>query len=172
MKHTLRTLVDLIDSGTERIGWAISWLTLAMVLLTFTVVMLRYLFDLGWIAMQEAITYFHATLFMLGAAYTLKTEGHVRVDVLYRPLSKRGKAWINLAGTLFLLWPVCFFLFIVSWEYVATSWSLREGSREAGGLDLVWLLKSTMLLMPALIALQGIAQIGHALLTLLDHPET
>lgn len=169
--QTLHTLTRLIDAGSERIGWAVSWLTLAMVLLTFAVVMLRYLFNLGWIAMQEISTYLHGTLFMLGAAYTLRADGHVRVDIFYRPLTKKGKAWVDLLGTLFLLLPVCIFLFWMSWAYVAASWSVHEGSREAGGLDLVWLLKGVILLMPVLLALQGMAQIGHALLTLMDYQE-
>lgn len=170
--QALRSFAHIIDAVSERIGWAVSWLTLAMVLLTFTVVMLRYLFNSGWIAMQEISTYFHGILFMLGAAYTLKTDGHVRVDVFYRPLTKQGKAWIDLLGSLFLLLPVCIFLFWISWEYVASSWSLYEGSREAGGLNLVWLLKGVILLMPALLALQGMAQMAHALLSILDHRQT
>ena len=94
----LRTFTHFIDAGSERLGETISWLTLIMVCVTFTVVMLRYLFNLGWIAMQEISTYLHGTLFMLGAAYTLKADGHVRVDILYRPMSARGKAWVNLLG--------------------------------------------------------------------------
>lgn len=166
--QTLRIFTRLVDALSERIGGAVSWLTLAMVLLTFAVVMLRYVFNMGWIAMQEAITYLHAMLFMLGAAYTLKRDGHVRVDLFYRPMTPRGKAWVDLLGTLFLLLPVCLFLFGMSWAYVEASWSVQEGSREAGGLDLVWLLKSVLLIMPALVALQGLSNIGHALLTLLE----
>lgn len=166
---TLCFLTHLIDAWSERLGWAVSWLTVLMVLLTFTVVMLRYLFNMGWIAMQESITYLHALLFMLGAAYTLKADAHVRVDIFYRPMTARGKAWVDLFGTLFLLLPVCVFLVIISWPYVADSWALKEGSHEAGGVDLVWLLKGIILVMPVLVALQGLAQIGHALLTLFDH---
>lgn len=171
MINTIKTLTHWIDTASERIGWAVSWLALAMVLLTGTVVLLRYLFHVGWIAMQEISTYFHAMLFMLGAAYTLKMDGHVRVDIVYRPLSPRGKAWVDLLGTLFLLLPVCLFLLWMGWEYVVASWAVQEGSREAGGLNLIWLLKSLILLMPLLIMLQGMAQIGHALLTLLTPPE-
>ena len=150
----------------------VSWLTLLMVLVTFAVVMLRYLFNLGWIAMQESITYMHASVFMLAAAYTLKHDGHVRVDIIYRPLSKNGQAWVNLLGTIFLLLPVCFFILHISWEYVAASWKLMEGSREAGGLDLVWLLKGIILVMPILVALQGLSQICRSLLVLFDQEET
>lgn len=171
MINTMKTITHWIDTSSEQIGRAVSWLSLAIVLLTGTVVLLRYLFNIGWIAMQEISTYLHAILFMLGAAYTLKMDGHVRVDIFYRPLSPRGKAWVNLLGTLFLLLPVCLFLLWMGWAYVAASWSVQEGSREAGGLNLIWLLKSLILLMPLLIILQGIAQIGHALLALLAPPE-
>ena len=150
-------LVQGIDRFSEWTGKALSWLSLAMVLLTFAVVVLRYAFDLGWISMQESITYLHATLFMLGAAYTLQQDAHVRVDIFYQRLSPRGKAWVDLLGTLFLLLPVCSFILWVSWDYVAESWHVREASREAGGLPGVYLLKTLILLLPALLLLQGFA---------------
>ena len=104
---------------------------------------------------------------MLGAAYTLKHDGHVRVDIVYRRLSYRGKALVNLLGTLLLLLPVCFYIIASSWEYVAFSWSLREGSQEAGGLDAVYLLKTAIPVMAMLLLLQGIAIALHSLLQLL-----
>jgi TRAP-type mannitol/chloroaromatic compound transport system permease small subunit len=137
------------------------------VLLTFTIVVMRYGFDSGSIAMQEAVSYLHAAVFMLGAAYTLKHDGHVRVDIVYRRLSYRGKALVNLLGTLLLLLPVCLYILASSWEYVAFSWSLREGSQEAGGLDAVYLLKTAIPLMALLLLLQGIAVALHSLLQLL-----
>ena len=147
----------LLESINEWIGRAASWLSLLMVLMTFAVVVLRYAFDLGWIAMQESITYMHAVLFLTGAAYTLRHQGHVRVDIFYRRFSQRTQAWVDLFGTLFLLMPVCLFIFCISWEYVANSWSLFEGSREAGGLDGGFLLKSMILVMAGLLVLQGVA---------------
>jgi TRAP-type mannitol/chloroaromatic compound transport system permease small subunit len=101
----------------------------------------------------------HATLFLLGAAYTLKCEGHVRVDIIYKRFSDRGRAWIDLIGTLTLLMPMCLFIFFISWDYVVSSWALFEGSREAGGLDGVFLLKSLILVMAGLLLLQGIAMV-------------
>ncbi|MCF6355111.1 MAG: TRAP transporter small permease subunit [Candidatus Polarisedimenticolaceae bacterium] len=152
----LRTL-RLFESVSDWVGRAASWLSLLMVLVTFAVVVLRYAFDLGWIAMQESITYMHAVLFLSGVAYTLRHQGHVRVDIFYRRFSKRTQAWVDLFGTLFLLMPVCLFIFFISWDYVASSWSLFEGSREAGGLDGVFLLKSMILVMAGLLVLQGLA---------------
>lgn len=153
----MQGLINKLEQTSELSGRLISWLTLFIVLVTFTVVVLRYVFDFGSIALQESITYLHAFVFMLGAAYTLKHEGHVRVDVFYRKMSTVKKAWVDLLGTLFLLYPVCLFIFIVSWDYVATSWSMFEQSREAGGLAYVYILKTALLLMPLLLILQGTA---------------
>lgn len=142
----------------EWIGRAVSWLTLTMVLVIFLVVILRYLFGLGWIALQESATYMHATVFMLGAAYALHHDAHVRVDLFYDRFSPRTRAWVNLGGHLLLLLPSCIFLFWISLEYVTQSWQVMEGSHDAGGLNLVWLLKSLLLITPLLLALQGLAQ--------------
>ncbi len=135
-----------------------AWLALALVLVTFSVVVLRYLFEVGSIALQESILYLHASVFLLGAAYTLRVDGHVRVDIFYRHLSARGQAVVNLLGALLLLLPVCGFLLWISWDYAATAWSLREGSRETGGLPYVYLLKTLIPLAAFLLILQGISQ--------------
>jgi TRAP-type mannitol/chloroaromatic compound transport system permease small subunit len=148
----------IIDQLNEWTGRLMAWLTLGMVGVTFSVVVLRYLFNTGSIALQESITVMHALIFMLGAAYTLRHEGHVRVDIFYRRFGVRGRAWVDLLGVmLLLLLPVTLFIIWVSWEYVASSWSLHEGSREAGGLPGVYLLKSLIPLMALLLLLQGVA---------------
>ena len=98
-------------------------------------VVLRYGFDLGWIAMQEAVLYLHATIFMLGMAFTLKHDGHVRVDVFYRNFSLRGQAWVNFLGSIILLLPICIFIAWVSLDYIMLSWELKETSAEAGGFN-------------------------------------
>ncbi len=136
-------------------GRAVAWLTLAMTLLSFGIVVLRYGFNQGWIWLQESVTYLHAAVFMLAAAWTLQTDDHVRVDILYRERSARYKAVVNLAGTVLFLVPVSVLLLAVGWDYVAASWATREVSREAGGLPLVWLLKTLILALPALLLLQS-----------------
>lgn len=167
----LERIAAFIDALAEWTGRAVAWLTLAMVLVTCAVVLLRYAFSLGWIALQESITYLHAMVFMLGAAYTLRHDGHVRVDIFYRRLGPRGQAWVDLLGALLLLLPVCLFILWISWDYVAASWSLLEGSREAGGLPLVYLLKSVIPLMALLLLIQGLGQALRSLLVLRGHPE-
>jgi TRAP-type mannitol/chloroaromatic compound transport system permease small subunit len=156
LRTGLLRLAGRLDSVNAWVGRAIAWLALAMVLVTFLVVVLRYGFDTGSIALQESVTYMHAMLFMLGAAYTLQRDGHVRVDIFYQGFSRRGRAWVDLLGTLVLLVPVCLFILASSWGYVAESWAVHEGSREAGGLPYVYWLKSLMVLMPLLLLLQGV----------------
>ncbi len=157
MYPQLRVIANRLDQFAERTGHFIAWLAVAMVVITFAVVVLRYLFNTGSIALQESITYLHATLFMLGSAWTLKQDGHVRVDIFYSKQSRRTRAWIDLTGTLLLLLPVCVFILFSSLDYVAASWSVREGSQEAGGLDAVYLLKTAIPVMAVLLILQGCA---------------
>ena len=168
MIHTrLKAIVTIINHLNETCGRAVSWLTLVMVLVTFAVVVMRYLFNSGSIAMQESITYMHALVFMLGAAFTLKREGHVRVDIFYRKFGVRARAWVDLLGTLLFLFPVFAFLLWISWDYVSFSWSLQESSQEAGGLPFLYLLKSVILIMPVLMLLQGVAIVANSALVLL-----
>ncbi|SRR5690606_20231745 len=143
------------------LGRAVAWLMLPMVIGTFVVVVLRYAFGLGWIWMQEAVMWMHAALFMLAAAYTLGCDGHVRVDVLYARMSPRRRAWVNALGTLLFLLPMAGFIAVESFEYVQVSWSIREGSREAGGLPypFVPLLKTLIPLTAVTLLLQGVAQL-------------
>ena len=169
--NTLRQTADTIDAISEWSGRIVSWLTLAMVLVTFAIVVLRYAFSMGWIAMQESVTFMHALVFLLGAAFTLKREGHVRVDIFYRKLGVKGRAVVDLLGACLLLLPVCGFIFWLSWDYVTASWALKEGSREAGGLPGVFLLKSAIPLMAGLLILQGVSQILRATLTLSGREE-
>lgn len=164
--HWLSYLADRIDRCNEAIGTSVAWLTLVMVIITFVVVVLRYGFNLGSIAMQETIHYMHAFVFMLAAAYTLKKDEHVRVDIFYQKLSIKGKAWVDLLGSLFLLMPVMIFILWFSAAYVFRSWQIVETSPEAGGLTFVYCLKTTLLLMPVLMLLQGISTALKSLLTI------
>ena len=141
-----------------------------MVAVTFVVVILRYAFDLGWIWMQESVVWMHAAVFMLAAAYTLKLDEHVRVDIFYRKLDDRRRAWVDIVGTLLLLFPMMIFLIATSWDYVHQSWLIQERSREAGGLPFpfVPVLKSVIPLTAALIMVQGLANLLSDISKLLD----
>jgi TRAP-type mannitol/chloroaromatic compound transport system permease small subunit len=170
MPNRLQAIADTLDRFAEISGRFIAWLTLAMVLTTATIVMLRYLFNTGSNALQESVTYLHATVFMLGAAYTLKHDGHVRVDIVYQKLTLRARAWVDLLGTLLLLFPVCLFMLYTSMGYVTAAWAIQEGSREAGGLDGVYLLKTAIPLMSLLLLLQGCSLLLRNLLVITGHP--
>ena len=160
----LGKLVSKIDKTTDLIGRIIAWFTLIVVVLTFLIVVLRYGFNLGWIAMQESVLYFHGLVFMLGAAYALKEDAHVRVDIFYQKFSNRKKALVNLLGTLFLLIPVCIFIFYTSYDYVLMSWNIMESSGEAGGLPLVFISKSYIFLFVIALCIQALAEIGRNVL--------
>ena len=149
----------MLDRLSTVMGKAASWLTLFMVLVTFIVVVMRYALDAGFIWVQESVVWMHAMVFMLGAAYTLHDEEHVRVDVFYRDMNARRRALVDLIGVIIFLLPVCAFLAWNSWDFVLQSWRIGESSREPGGLPYPFLplLKSALLLMPLTVALQGVS---------------
>lgn len=149
----------LLESINRLIGHWVAWLALFMGLVTFIIVVMRYGFNSGSIKLQESVVYMHALLFMLCGAYCLQQDKHVRIDIFYSHLSLRGRAWIDLVGTVFFLLPGCIFLFIISLEYVFASWSYLESSQEPSGLPYVYLLKSVLLIMPLMITLQGVSEL-------------
>ena len=153
-----RTLFRAIDRLNNRIGVTVAWFALAMVLIQFLVVVLRYVFGVGSLFLQESIVYLHGTMFMLGSAYTLLHNGHVRVDIFYREADPNWKAKVDFAGHVFFLIPVCVLIFLYSWPYVVSSWASLEGSRETSGIPAVFLLKTVVLIFCVLMILQGLAQ--------------
>ena len=161
-------LQQTIDQLTEISGRLLAWLLLLVMLINCLVVVLRYGFDLGFIALQESITYLHASVFLLGIAYALKHGAHVRVDIFYRNYSARTKAWVDSLGAIVFLLPLCTYIFFISWEFVAQSWKINEISPEPGGIPAVYLLKTLILAMACNLALQAIADIIRHLNTLTD----
>ncbi|MCF6300694.1 MAG: TRAP transporter small permease subunit [Proteobacteria bacterium] len=139
------------NSLTERLGTVLGWLLLLMIFLSFSTVLSRYLFDVVWIAVQELAVYLHATTFMLGMVYVYHHDRHVRVDVFYQNYSARKKIKVNAFGALFLLLPFMGFMLYVCFPYVLSAWSTFEKSGETGGLPLIWLLKSLLVITPALL---------------------
>ena len=150
---------ESIDRFSNASGKLVAWLTLLMVIVTCIIVVMRYVFDAGLIWLQESVIWMHGTVFMVGAAYTLLHEDHVRVDVFYRAISERGRAWIDLVGVLVFLLPLCVLLAMTSYDFAEFSWSIHEASRESGGLPypLLPILKSVLVVMPVAVGLQGIS---------------
>ena len=167
----LATFVRWVDRLNDVIGRGVAWLTLAMVLITFAVVILRYIYSIGWVWMQESYVWLHGIVFMMGAGYTLLHNGHVRVDIIYRTAGVRYKAVIDLLGSFLLLLPMVTVVFLVSINYVTSSWLKLEESREAGGLPGLFLLKSVILAFCLLLGLQGLALAGRSLLALAGNKE-
>ena len=164
----LEKLENWLDRVSLVTGRAVSSLTLLMVLVTFVIVIMRYVFDAGLIWMQESVTWMHAVVFMLGAAYTLQHEEHVRVDIFYRAMSERRRAWVDAIGVVIFLLPLCAYLAWSSFDYVEIAWERRENSRESGGLVHPWpsLLKSVLILMPLLLSLQGLSLLFRSIRTI------
>lgn len=157
MLKFIDTISYRIDRFNQKIGSFIAYLVLGIVLLQFFVVIMRYVFGVGSIFIQESIIYQHAILIMLGAAYTFLTDEHVRLDIFYRDISTRIKSFINIIGVIFFLLPMCVIIWVTSFPYVSQSWRVLEGSRETSGLPFVYLLKTTILIFSFLLALQGIS---------------
>ena len=158
----------MLDKFSAVLGKTSAWLTLFMVLVTFVVVVMRYVFDAGLIWLQESVIWMHAFVFMMGAAYTLQQEDHVRVDIFYREMSASRRAWVDLLGVAIFLLPLCSFLAWNGFDFAAASWRIHESSRESGGLPypLLPLLKTLLVIMPITVALQGIALMSRCIQTL------
>ena len=155
----MRVISKSIDTIIDAIGRSVSWLAALMVLITVTIVTLRYVFDQGAIALQESVVYLHGALFMLGIPYALKEDAHVRVDIFYARQAPKRKDLINLFGHLLFLLPVSGFIFYTSLPYVERSWRILEGSSEVGGIPGIFLLKTLIPVMAALLFAQGLAEI-------------
>lgn len=167
----LTTFVRQQNAFQKQFGQWVAWGSLSLVLITALVVILRYGFNMGSIALQESIMYNHAILFMLGIAYTYEQDKHVRVDVFYSQLDARKKAWVNFIGTIIFVLPVMAFIFWSGWEYVTTSWQIKEASGEAGGLAYLYMLKTLIVIMAGLVTLQALSVLIQSALTLFINPE-
>lgn len=160
--NALYRLALLIDGLNEKIGKTVSWLAVAMLLVQFAIVLMRYVFGVNYIWFQESILYMHGFLFMLTAGYALLHDEHVRVDIFYREAPQRAKAMVNLLGSCFLLLPFMTLVFYTSFGFVINSWADLEGSTETSGIQGVYLLKSAILIFAVLVGLQGISLAIHS----------
>ena len=151
-------VIAAIDAFSERTGRIICWLAVIEVLVVVVIVLLRYLFSIGHIGLQESVMYVNSALFAFGATYTLKAQGHVRVDFFYNRLTSKAQALVDMLGAVLFLGVTGVFIIWASWDYVALSWSSLEGSPESSGLPLVFLLKTLIPVLAGLLLLQGIAE--------------
>lgn len=165
----MNMIVKLIDALNERVGRLAIWLVLFSALLSAGNAAYRYLFGISSNGMLEIQWYMFSLIFLLCAGYTLKHDGHVRIDVIYGRLSRRGKALVDVLGGLLFLLPVSLFITKMSWDMFLLSWAVGEVSPDAGGL-LRWPVKLAIPLGFALLSLQGVAEIIKNIQVLI-HPE-
>lgn len=158
----LERIVTTVDAINLTIGRAVAWLTLIMALLQFVIVIMRYVFAIGFIPMQESVWYLHGILFMAAAGFTLLHDGHVRVDVLYRGAAPGKKALVDLVGAMACLLPLCVLTLWLSRGYVLNSWHILERSTETSGLPLIFLLKTVIWVFALLLGLQAISLAARA----------
>lgn len=173
----MRIVVRWLERVSAATGEVMAFLAILLVLNVFLVVVLRYAFGFGAIWMQELYVWIHATIFLAGAGYTLRHDGHVRIDLVYASASGRYRALVNLLGSVFLGLPLVYLLGTRAWPTVSRSWATLEKSAEAGGLPGVYLFKSLILVFCACLGLQLIALTLRSLTALLaeggiDHRTT
>ena len=149
----------LIDKLTDNIANGLLYILIALIVLVFSTVFFRYVFNMSYIIIQEIIMYLHALIFMFGISYALKENSHVKIDVLYNTLNKRTQRVISIAGLVSFILPTALFIIYISIDMVTQSWMILEGSSEAGGLNLVFILKSLIPISGVLIFLQGISEL-------------
>ena len=149
----------LIDKLTNNITNGLLYILIVLIVLVFSTVFFRYVFNMSYIIIQEIIMYLHALIFMFGISYALKENSHVKIDVLYNSLNKRTQSVISIAGLVSFILPTALFIIYISIDMVTQSWVILEGSSEAGGLNLVFILKSLIPISGVLIFLQGISEL-------------
>ncbi|WP_347312851.1 TRAP transporter small permease subunit [Defluviimonas sp. SAOS-178_SWC] len=160
------TIIRAINALNSALGAVAAWLMLPVVLICFTVVILRYAFGTGYVWMQELFIWGHGIAFLSAAAYTFQNNGHVRVDVFYSTMSERSKALVNILGVVVLLFVTCGALFYVSLPQVITSWKLGERSTSLSGLDHAYVLKGFVLVFCVTCILHGIVLLWESWRTL------
>lgn len=167
----LMGMVAAVDGLNGLVGRVVSWFVLPVVLLSFSVVTLRYAFGIGFPWLQETYTWLNGAVIMLAAAYVLREGGHVRVDLFYKGMGARARAWVDLLGVWALLMPMMATIFFLSLPIVERSWRIRESSPTSDGLGFLFVLKASVLVFSVLVALQGLSMSGKALLTLAGRDE-
>ena len=150
----------IFDRFISTIGRVVCWLSLAMTLTTFLIVIFRYGFQISTTPARDAVMFFHATLILLGVSYTLQANEHVRVDLLYSRMSEKHKDIVNFIGHLVFLIPLCVVILIYTIPYVAASWSIFEQSAEVDGLPGIFLLKTLLPVSAGLLILQALNEIS------------
>lgn len=156
---------DWLNSINRLVGNFVRWIAVAMVIMQFGVVLLRYVFGVSFIFLDESVLYLHCALFMLGGGYTLLVDRHVRVDIFYSRWSEKSQATLNAYGAILALIPGSLITAWFCWPFVANSWINLDGAISVGGIPASFLLKSLILAFCVLLAIQGVACLMRDLIT-------
>ncbi|MFZ3584324.1 TRAP transporter small permease subunit [Loktanella sp. DJP18] len=163
-------MLGMIAAAISRLNWMIgqvfSWLSLGIVLVCFTVVVLRYVFATSFLWLQDLYIWLNGAMFMAVAGFALLRDDHVRVDIFYRPARIRTRALVDLIGVILFLLPFCWIVSAYSIPFVQRSWSYQEASANVGGMPGLYILKTFILAFAALLALQGVAMACRSILVL------
>ncbi len=170
MKSILLKIISIIDIFTEYTGKFISIFVIILVLLVGYDVSMRYLFNSGSIAIQELEWHLFSIILLLGSAYTLKHDEHVRLDIFYssKLINDKVRIWFDVLGTLLILLPFCLLIIISAWPFVTQAYIHNEISPDPGGLPARWLIKAVIPLGFFFLLIQGIAEVLKKLLIALD----
>jgi len=167
--QSLEKFVNFVDGISDRIGQLVGWMTTLMVLIVFYDTVMRYAFNKGNVALQELEWHLFAIVFLIGAAYTLKESGHVRVDIVYVSLSEKTKAWIDFLGIFVFLIPFSAMVIFSTKGFIMNSWAIREISPDPGGLPARYILKSMIPLGFSLLIVQGLSEAAKNLMTIMGY---
>ena len=170
MKSILLKIISIIDTFTEYTGKFISIFVIILVLLVGYDVSMRYLFNSGSIAIQELEWHLFSIILLLGSAYTLKHDEHVRLDIFYssKLINDKVRIWFDVLGTLLILLPFCLLIIVSAWPFVTQAYIHNEISPDPGGLPARWLIKAAIPLGFFFLLIQGIAEALKKLLIALD----
>ena len=155
----MKQLQILIDKVTNNIAYILLYMLIILIIIVFATVFFRYVFSISYVILQELIMYIHALIFKLGISYTLKEKAHVKIDIIYNILTKENQNLVSSVGILLFVLPTSLFISYISLDMVFQSWRVLEGSSEAGGLNLVFILKSLIPLTGILIFFQGLSEL-------------
>tara|TARA_Y100000590_G_scaffold13842_2_gene16680 strand:+ start:9718 stop:10218 length:501 start_codon:yes stop_codon:yes gene_type:complete len=164
----MKNLQKFLDNFIEKVGYGTSFLVVVMVFLVTLTLFLRYVLSIGSVALQESIMYLHAIFFMIGISFAIKENAHVKIDILSNKFNSKQKNVVFIAGLIFFMIPFSLFVIFISIDMVSNSWEVMEQSSEAGGLNLVYLLKSVIPLTGFLIFLQSISELIKNIISFLN----
>jgi TRAP-type mannitol/chloroaromatic compound transport system permease small subunit len=168
--RAILAVIRTIDWINLQIGKLAGWVAFLMVAIVTIDVILRYLFNISFVFVQELEWHLFGVLFLAGAGYTLLRDGHVRVDIFYQRMNPRAQAWVNLLGVLIFLIPGCILILDTSWSFFLNSVAMNEGSPDPGGIPARYALKFFIPFGFALVLLQGVSLALKSLLEIAGRP--